>query len=368
VRSHGPQVRQLESVALSLQCIVESMLWSDINSSQMNGAGFPEDALQVDRQRVKRFFAKEKIDPTLPGRVAAVVVGFFAADAISTIVGTPFLSGFVSLVIDALGTLAVIKLLFLVIGLRRKAVEARHREVLKAKARAVLKLMLIAFEKSGFRQDDLLDLGAAQPFDAEMTIALQWLRASKPRSAQAEMLLAKPAVFFGRKRIDARLRFVACGHDIRAEYALVVICMVFLTNEALVVYEVEVDLVSGDARKEGLTRFLLRDIADVSAYHEAKRLVRGAGGETFEKCLRETHHQAREIVCREHSIRITRIGGVNLDVAVGGPQYQAADARMCGRHDWHEDRLALLSEAVARRINDARALERYRRRSACPLS
>ena len=182
------------------------------------------------------------------------------------------------------------------------------------------------------------------------------------------MLLAKSAVFFGRKRIDARLRFVACGLDIRAEYSPVALFMVFLTSEALVVYEVEVDLVSGDVRKEELTRSLLKDMADVSAYHDAKRLVRGTGGETFEKCRRETHHQAREIVCHEHSIRITKIGGVTLEIAVGVPQYQTADARMSGRHDWHEDRFASLSEGMARRINDARALERDRRRSACPLA
>lgn len=364
----GLQVRQLESVARSPRCIVESMIWSDINSSQMQGAGFPEDALQVDHQRVKGFFAGDKIDPVLLGRVAAVFVGYFAGDAIFAIVGRPFLSTILSLVIDGLGAIAVIKLLFLIVGLRRRVAERRYHELLKAKTKAALKLIRIAFNRSGLRHDDLLDVGGAQMLDAEMTIALQWLRAAQPRLAQAETLLAKSAVFFGRKRIDARLRFVVCGRDIRAEYSPVTIFIVFLTDEALVVYEAEVDLVSGDARKEGLTRFLLRDIADVSAYHDAKRLVRGPGGETFEKCRRETHHRAREIVCREHSIRITKTGGLHLDIAVGGPQYQTADAKTSGRHDWHEDRLALLSEAVARRINDARTLERDRRRSACPLS
>jgi hypothetical protein len=310
----------------------------------------------VDRKSVERFFRRERFDVFLIGRIAAGLIGYFVADAMITMMDRSFWLTLVSIVGDSLAVIVILKIANLVAATCDRIVEGQRQQLQRAKILVAARLMMVAFEKSGFKMAELIEFDIVKVFWPETErVALSSVALTIDRD-RANILFEKSAIFFAQRRPDAKLRFVLAYREIYAEYSPIAVFVLYLSEEKLFVYCADVDLVVGDVRREEISLIFLKDIVDISASQVTRRLKRGAGGETFEKYRREARYEVGEIVCREHSIRISKIDGENMDLMVGTPQYRPSGRGRVYFEDWLGDRRRPMSEAIVRRINDIRSL------------
>jgi hypothetical protein len=312
-------------------------------------------ASSVDRNSVEKFFARERFDFVLITRIAVGLIAYFVADGAMATIDGPFWLAFFSIVGDSLAVIAVLKILNLITVACDRITQGHRRQLLRAKRSIAAKLMVIAFEKSGFEMTELIGFDVGKIFLEETESAPLWSDALMADLDSANMLSENSAIFFAQRKIDAKLRFVPAGRDIYAEYSPLTVFVLYLSEEKLFVYCADVDLVVGEIRNEEIDLIFLKHIVDISASQVTRRLKRYTGGETFEKYRREARYEVGEIVCCEHSIRISKIDGGNVDLVVGTPQYRPSARGILYRDDWIGDRRRAMSEAIVLRINDIRS-------------
>jgi hypothetical protein len=312
----------------------------------------------VDRKSVERFFRRERFNFVLIGRIAAGLIGCFVADAMIAVIDGPFWLALVSIVGDSLAVIVILKIANLVASACDRIAEEQRQQLQRAKVLVAARLMMVAFEKSGFKMAELIEFDNVNGFWSETErVALSSVPLTMDRDS-ANILFERSAIFFAQRKPDAKLRFVLACREIYAEYSPITVFVLYLSEEKLFVYCADVDLVVGDVRREEINLIFLKDIVDISASQVTGRLKRGTGGETFEKYRREARYEVGEIVYREHSIRISKIDGENMDLMVGTPQYRPSGRGRVYCEDWLGDRRRPMSEAIVRRINDIRSLGR----------
>jgi hypothetical protein len=345
---------QTESAGQRHPYIIGSMPWgTKFYPRSVRTLRSAVNAHQIDRTLIKDFFYVKRTIFILVGAILAALVGYFGGHALIMITDAGSQFSTISMIVDCVAIFILIKALITLNIVYNKLTEIRSREVKKAKTSALIKVTIFAFKMSGLKLDELLDFGVSNTVKMEMEQSLLF-DALHSMGRGADTLLAKAAVFLGQERADARLRFVVSEREIRAEYSIVAAFVLFLMEHELVAYSAEIDIILGDIQKEAITRIRLKDIVDISRSCMTRRMRRGVGGETFEKYRREAGNKEREIVCRRHSIRITKTDGGTLDLTVGTPQYRVAVKGVLDGDDWQDDRLASLSRSIVGRINDAR--------------